>query len=502
MLMLLFAGCALSDSDQQGGAVHELPPPEDGKWDNYVSSNAREFELSGTAHVQLPGDFAEQDEVTQDEILNRAVTQRLSVVARSVERYIKDVVSETNLNDPGEDNRWFVYFKPNNAESNNARVLNDGRAAFDFEMELVGSYFLMSKVAPEGGTYRSFDVEVKDWSETTGETVTVRIQGSKSRDAFPRYDEMFADGVFDIAVHFGGDYNSGRHDLETAEWLVEHLIEQGWDNTEVESYEDLVIDSPPFTRHIILEGNELEMQVYVYHSDMVDAPNQEELSRVMRSSLAQRDVVVYSGHSGPGAGFVLDYHPRYEIRAREFESLELADKYQIYIFDGCQTYRTYVDDIMKNPLKSFDENINNLDIVTTVNNTPFGVGYQVLFEVLYWFTITDMEGNHYPLSWLDFLRGVNTENFRTVHYGVHGVDHNPKLNPHASQNIACRPCTKDSDCGAGGNFCLNYSGGPACGVACTTDTACPPGYRCARLYDDPDLFYIPKQCVRRDYICE
>ena len=26
------------------------------------------------------------------------------------------------------------------------------------------------------------------------------------------------------------------------------------------------------------------------------------------------------------------------------------------------------------------------------------------------------------------------------------------------------------------------------------------GYRCTRITEDPDLFYIPKQCVRRNYL--
>ena len=38
-------------------------------------------------------------------------------------------------------------------------------------------------------------------------------------------------------------------------------------------------------------------------------------------------------------------------------------------------------------------------------------------------------------------------------------------------------------------------------MACSTDTACPDGYRCARLTDDPDMFHLPKQCIPRDYAC-
>ncbi|MGB0647705.1 MAG: hypothetical protein ACPGQS_11045, partial [Bradymonadia bacterium] len=117
-------------------------------------------------------------------------------------------------------------------------------------------------------------------------------------------------------------------------------------------------------------------------------------------------------------------------------------------------------------------------------------------------TITNDEGAHFPISWKDVLRGVNTRSLRSVHYGVHGISSNPKLNPHGAQDVACTPCDYDAQCGAGGNFCLNYPGQKACGVACTTDSACGDGYRCARITEDPKLFYLPKQCVRRSYKCD
>jgi len=494
MLAALAAGCAGSGGEDD--SAHALPPLDEGKADNYVSTNAREFTLAGTAHAVLPDGFDIMSPAEQEAEMTRAVDRRLPEVARSIQRHIEQVVSGSNQG-RGEDlTKWFTYFRRDNPGSQDPRPATDGRVAFDFEMELVGSVYLMSQLAPGTGV-RTFEVEVYDWDQAVTENVTVEIRGSESRDAFPKYDELFADGVFDIAVHFGGDYNQERFDLDTASWLVDYLLEGGWENPSVGSFDELAIDSPPFTRTILVEGRQVEARVYVIHSDMVEADREELLSEAMKQSLAERDVVFYSGHAGSGAGFILDYQPRHEIPASEFTDLPLADKYQIYVLDGCMTYRTYVGDIMDNPRKTFDD----LDIVTTVNTTPFAVGYQVLHEFLYWFTLTDAEGNHFPLSWMTILRGINTRTYHDVHYGVHGIDNDPKLNPHASDGIFCRPCQADADCGAGGNFCLGYPAGSACGVACTTDTACPDGYRCARLYDDPDLFYLPKQCIQRDYVC-
>jgi hypothetical protein len=497
-LLLLAAGC---DTGQN------TAPEDDGLWevlddegraDNYISTNAREFTLSGVAHITLEEGFVDLEEEARQSQLDMLVDSRLQSVARSIRAHIETVLRDANDGATGEDVTWFTYFRRGTEESFPAEIVSDTQARFTFEMELVGSVYLMSLLAPESSSTRSFTVQVTEWTGSDPEDVVVQIAGSDSRDAFPRYDQLFADGVYDIAVHFGGDYNTERFDLDTARWLVEYLLEGGWANESVTTFEELGIDSPPFTRSLLLEGDEIEARVYIYHSDMVDPSEEERLSEVMRTSFAERDVVIYSGHAGEGAGFILDYQPRHEIRASDFANLEMRDTYQIFVLDGCRTYRTYVDDLMKNENKTFE----NVDIMTTVNTTPFSVGYQTIHEFIYWLTLTDSVGSHFPLSWKTILRGLNTRQFNSVHYGVHGIDENPRLNPHGSEGIACRPCTSDADCGAGGNLCLNVGGAGICGVACTTDTACDPGFRCARLTDLDELFYIPRQCIPRSYVCE
>lgn len=472
-----------------------VPNYDDSKADNYVSTNAREFLLTGAAHVELPEDFAGLTNEEKALRLDALVQTRLSGVASAVRRHVDGIINQASGAITGEDARYFTYYKRGSAENDAPEILSEARARFTFRVELVGSYYLMSKVSPDtrGRSRRFFQMEI-DGEEGP---VEVDIEGSESRDAFPRYDALFADGVYDIAIHFGGDYNEGRFDIETAKWTVETLLAGGWENEAVSAFEALKVDSPAFVRKIVVNGAPVEVRVRVFHSDMVEPTEEHLLSEAMKGSLATADVVLYSGHAGEGAGFILDYQPRHEIPARDFASLPLAEKYQIYVIDGCRTYRSYVDDLMENPNKTFD----NVDIVTTVNTTPFSVGYQTIHELLHWLTLTDAAGNHFPLSWNTILRGLNTEDFRAVHYGVHGIDSDPRLNPHASEGIACKPCSEDAECGGGGNFCLGYASGSACGVACTTDTACGAGFRCARITSDPDLFYLPKQCVKRDYTC-
>ncbi len=500
-LIALALAAACSQEPGQTGGTWRVAPDDGGRADDYYSTNAREFALTGQAHVTLPEGFAEMDEAARASALQRLVDGRVTTVSRAIKSHIDGVLRGVNEGRSEEDLQYFVFAKNGAADAReNVEVLDDGRARFAFEIELVGSYYLMSKVAPEtGADRRTFPVEVSDWGGANAETVEVEIRGSQSRDAFPRYAELFEDGVYDIAVHFGGDYNEGRHDLDTARWLVdEALLAGGWQNQGVQGFDQLTIDSPPFTRTLLVEGREIEARVYVYHSDMVDAANEARLADVMRTSFAERDVVVYSGHAGPGSGFVLDYQPRYEIRPSEFPSLPLAERYQIYVFDGCQTYRTYVDDLLRNERKTLE----NVDIVTTVNTTPFAVGYQLLWELVHWITLTDSAGNHLPLSWSAILRGLNTRRYPNVHYGVHGVDGDPELNPHGGHDMMCQPCQSDGDCGPGGNLCLTIGGQGVCGVACTTDRACGAGNRCARLADIEEYFYIPRQCIPRDLTCE
>ncbi|TNF37884.1 MAG: hypothetical protein EP329_01950 [Deltaproteobacteria bacterium] len=499
-LLAALAGC--SDSTTPGvDGPHPLNP-EAGKSDNYISTNAREFVLTGHALATAPSDLATLEGDARDAALTRAAEGRLPAVVRAIKQHIEGVVSGLNGDKRGDDAEWFVYVRRDASNLADVAIVDDNgtpKVQFGFELELVGNVTLMSKLSPEdGGGDRTFEVVVKDyWADTDGEHVTVTMAGSESRDAFPRYDAMFADGVLRVAIHFGGDYNSERFDLDTARWLVGVLLEQGFTNTAVTGFDDLKLDSPPFTRSLTVEGRPLEVQVKVVHSDMVPATEESLLSDSFKQSLLDADIIVYSGHAGENAGFILDYQPRLEIRPSEIATLPMSDGYQIFFLDGCQTYRTYVDDLLANPHRSSA----NTDIVTTINTTPFSVGYQVLWEVLFWMTLTDDDGDHFPLSWKTILRGINTEQFDSVHYGVHGVDDDPQLNPHHSEGVACTPCATDADCAAGGNLCLGYPGGGRCGVACTTDTACGEGYRCARITDDEDLFYIPKQCVRRDLSC-
>jgi hypothetical protein len=488
----LGSGCAV-----EAPADPSLPriPAAGGKADNYISTNAREWILSGEAHFPLGEAFAGMTETEKEAELARLAGSRLSQVSRAMQSHIQNVLRENNDGTTGEDAKYFIYVKRDAGEAEGAEALDETYGRFTFALELVGSNDLVELLAPDAEG--SFAVSVPGTGTDDAEPVTVEIRPTASVDAFPRYDALFEDGVYDVGVHFGGDYNTERYDIETAKWFAEYLIEEGWTNEGAASFDELTFDSPPFTKSLLIEGKPVEGRVYITHADMDGGGDQTPLRTRMEESLREYDVVIYSGHAGPGAGFILDYSPRYEIRASDFGELEMADKYQIFLLDGCETYRSYVDDLMKNPNKTFD----NVDIITTVNTTPFSAGYQTLHEMITWLTLTDGEGNHHPMSWGQILRGINTDEFRGVYYGVHGVDQDPQINPNGHEGVACTSCVTDDDCPGGGNYCLNIDDVGRCGVACTTDEACGLGFGCATVFEHEDDWYRAAQCIPNDSSC-
>lgn len=496
MMCGLLVGCGSGTTDTSSEGVIDLP--FDGKSDNYIATNASEYILSGTGTAQLPENFSEMTVDEQQSLLDETVSSRTSELTRTAQRKVEDLIREANaeLPQPEDENeealKYFIYVKQAYRGGSAADVdVASGIATFRFELELVGSLELIGIVDGGDGS-ESFEID------DNGEILEVAIESSPSTDAFPRYDALFADGVYDVAIHFGGDYNEERYDLETAKWTVEYLLESGWQHDSVTTFADLRHDSGPFTQNLIVENREIEAQVYVYHAQMDDDAGAEQslLLDLVKESVAKRDIIIYSGHAGANSGFLLDYHPRYEWDDADFDEVEMRDEYQIFVFDGCNSYRTYVDALLENPAKTYD----NTDAVTTVNTTPFSAGYEIVNRFVHWLTFADQDGGHIPVSWNTLLQGVNDDH-PDVHYGVHGIDSDPTLNPHGGSNLVCSSCNSNADCGGGGNYCVNYEDGAACTVACTTDAACGDGYSCSPIFDDPDLFYIPKQCIRDTLSC-
>ncbi len=495
ILLMGSLGCGADTADQGTSNAVNLPAGF-GKSDNYISTNAAEYTLTGQVSVALPADFDSLDDIAQKSATDQISDKVVDEISRKSRARIDEILKTPNVDITEAEAKYFIYVKPSYQNAGAAETaVEEGNLLITYRLQLVGSAELLKFIIDaEGAEHLKFSIE-HDGEELA---VDVLVSPVPSTDAFPKYNEIFEDGIYDITVIFGGDYNEERYDIETAKWTVQFLIESGWQNDSVTTFEDLKADSAPFVLPVTIEGREVEARVHIIHSQMDDDAGKPQslLRELVEGAVKRSDVVIYSGHAGAGAGMILDYQPRYELDDSEFDDIDMKEGYQIWVFDGCNSYRTYVDALLENPNRSYQ----NTNIVTTVNTTPFSAGYEIINRFVHWLVLTDDTGRHIPVTWNTLLGGVN-DDFPEVHYGVHGIDDNPKLNPNGA-DLLCGSCEVNEDCGGGGNVCVNYGDSPACSVACTTNAACGQGYECISLYDDPELFYMPRQCVRTSQSCQ
>ncbi len=79
----LTTGCAPADPADPASGPHAVPGPDDRKADNYISTNAREFTLSGDVHVTLPENFAELEGDARAAELQRLAEAKLPSISRA-----------------------------------------------------------------------------------------------------------------------------------------------------------------------------------------------------------------------------------------------------------------------------------------------------------------------------------------------------------------------------------------------------------------------------------
>ena len=572
----LVMSCSASEDNtstptvDDGRRVPTLPAAPGGKADSYVNSAARELAFSGSAHMATPSGLDAMTPEEADAALAQAADKRLSSVASAIVSYLREQARTMNSEIPDELPPEIAESIADKDESTKRRILenwqtqqevsaatrssnkhlesirqdNDGSYLFDFEVEGLLSNKLADKLFSET---RTFEVTVTQYTgEPASETITVEAKNTPSTDGYPHYDELFADGVLDVALHIGGDYNKeqvqiccpnaetgeqecrevtcqnsceplddecsqpapdgctveklgGRIDRWTAKQMVEILKEQGFAH-EAESYLDLEIDSPPFTKTYDFAGMPVEVRFKIVYPEIVPCGEEQKLVDAMKDSLATREVVIYAGHAGPGAGYVLDYQPRTELDDSVWKTLTMPETYQILFMYGCQTYSTYADAMYANPAK----NDANLNVVSTVNTMWTNMGLPGTTTVLFSMLMQETESTrHIPVSWLSLLGWLNLQEQNAhTHYGIHGVDSCSKMSPWVTPEDLCAPCEVDTDCPGGGNYCLQFpDGGKGCGAVCTDDSGCGSTHSCVAI---PGLesSVIPKMCVPNDMSCQ
>ncbi|MFO0679700.1 MAG: hypothetical protein U0169_24455 [Polyangiaceae bacterium] len=470
---------------------------------NYRATTGQEYALEADIRFVLTGEeqtAAQESFDKRDAVVKAAAQSRMDAITSAVNSELtKRWPEDLRTKRQGSVALMVRQTPPNFGSLHEAD--DGGTFAFTYSLEFGAQFDFDAKLATkESGGKRFLSLDVPALtntgnSETDGHVDLEVKKVERSRNAYPKYDDLFADGL-DIYFQMGGDYNDSRGDLRHAKYLYEELVATGF-TSPVAKYDDLKLDSGALKKTIKVRGKDTEVRVRIVHAEMTTADTREKLIDAYKDAAKTADIVYYSGHAGTSLGYsgvAVAYKPsRVALPASEFKNLDVPDRYQVFVFDGCETYTGYADKFYENPKK----NPENADVVTVVNfsatqekpNQAYGFLRSVLAE---------KGGGWVPRSWDSILEKVNeAADTSWVHvYGVHGIDDNPKLSPLADTSKFGAVCAKDADCGSVDSYCLTVAegeGGKRCGLACADTKGCPGEARCSFLQGYPSS--DDRQCI-------
>ncbi|MDX9720631.1 MAG: hypothetical protein RBU37_07780 [Myxococcota bacterium] len=520
LLALLLSSCGAEEGAESFDDQPLVAVP-DGKADDYRSTTGKEYSLMAVDVVRLSVADAALTGAERDARVEELIGMRNKAIAFFVYAYLAGKSSHDSNAEYG-DFKTTIRQRTFDNLVVGEREDEPGAYEYLFAAEAAGPNDLLSQLPMENGsfvlklprlsnselesgsysrTYSSFDAA--KYSEDQLENLVIDISPMPAEpDAFPEYARLFEDGLLDVAIHVGGDYNAERWDIVTAKEIFGRLSKDLRLTAPVKTFEELESDSGPFTGTINANGTKVAIEVYLYHPDMQkeSGVGYNGLIDLYRQSTATRDIVIYDGHAGYDAsysGIVVHYNPRHAISANDLAELEMPNKYQLFFFNGCKTYTTYADALYANPAK----NTANLDIITTVNFAWMSEMSRISSEFLRGLLALEA-GKHLPNSYDQVLARLNSGASTNVIYGVHGLSDNPHRSPYAELDNLCTPCRSNSQCSGAGNMCITPVGGaPVCGFACTADDACPEGYACVSVSNTLSNVIIGAQCLPRGGVC-
>ncbi|MCA9667279.1 MAG: hypothetical protein KC503_16885 [Myxococcales bacterium] len=450
-----------------------------GKLDDFRSTIGYEYELTATASVTLAGDDAALEGEARAARAAELAQSEVDRITRAVNSALDAIWSKDDKLQRGA----ALTLRKGTFSAADMTVTADDANTFTFTYkgQLAGRTDLLSKLPLETRDGRRV-LDVDLGGDRTLELTFKQVD--ETPDAYPRYRELFEGGL-DVTVHVGGDYNEERYDLSKAREIFDKLAgELGFSKPEgVASFEDLALDSGPFTKTLRVDGEEVAVRVKLIHPDMAEDDALDTLVDAYKEQVKTADVVYYTGHAGLDAsysGVVVHYNPRVALKAADFRNLELPDKYQLFAFVGCETYAHYADQIYHHPRKTTA----NLDVITAVNYTRLSRSGQHFISFLEGLTAADGAGQWAPRSYGQLLSPMNIESRTWVEiFGVHGLEDNPRLSPLARVETLGQSCSRASDCPGVDSRCVRLSGSDSsvCGVACADQSACPEGYSCRRI---------------------
>ena len=530
-------GCEPAD-ETPGGTLQEpsvtgddavLVPP--GKKDDFLSLSAQEYYVEGHSRIVLDGADATLDAPGRLQAAKRLIPFKQIAIGWFLNQYVGPKDHEASNKDYG----GLESLTKNGSYEDMAITETDtGTFEFTFRQEIGGTLDLLSKIPAQSigeGRYQ-FDLEIgkpsntqmqqletnNEWyrSGSWGSWDPSKVEASKketlpltiwaetrSEDAWIDSNQLFADGVVTMGLHFGWDYHSEYHLKHSAD-VYAWLVGQGFESP-VATYDDYRRDSGPLTKTIRANGKDVRVEISLFwgkpgtDTDPDTYAGGVQLEKDMRESLATREVAMFSGHSGPFYGFALANWRKTDegdLDDSEIASLAMPATYQVVLAEGCETY-ALGEAFMQNPAKAGNSNI---DVITSTNFSNASTANTVK-DFIRAIIDTDASGNHKPWTYKELLRELdnNSSWFNTM-YGAHGIDDNPHLHPYAVVENLCDPCAAASDCGGEGNLCTKLNDSErVCTARCTTSDGCPNGYTCMDVASGG--WITTRQCVPAALTC-
>lgn len=502
LALALAVGCASDGPEPAGDDLHVISPD---KADDYYSNAAAEFEVSGVLAVEMTAAEFEDPVVREELALRRVTAFGLYLTAYVTAKF--EGIDHDGDGEISEDERFFHNMGygdfsalVRNQTADDMVVSGDEENGYEttFTIDVAGPRDLTSLIPraedapvsvnelvfdvqmPEGASIDPSDVPRREFrrfdpEDYDGELETIRCTMRPHptvSNTYPRYNAFITDGLYDITLFYGHDYNESRSDLREAEEAFETLESLGFE-APAPSFDELTADSGPFVRTASANGRVFQLEVRIFHSEMFTTARQAQHDLAL-NEIVTRDVFFYNGHAGPYFGFYLDEAYAATVNYQEFADAPFQpDRQQLVVAQGCQTYSQYADMLYANREKSEL----NLDVITTVNYS-YGRGTMELLRNL---IQLDAEGNHQPVDFYQVIGDLNGEwlnSYRDVFYGVTGISENPQIHPYANLDAMGQQCSDVTDCGdRSGNVCLaaEEAAQPTCGALTLNPDSCPEG---------------------------
>ena len=534
----LFAATALSLSTGLLGGCADLGEdgdPEDsvfvdeGKVDDFLSVSAQEYVLQGTTSVTIDASLASRPAAERLAAAKTLISQKHIALAWFITQYLVDKEHDApNASFGG----LGGMAKAGGYEDLDIRERAD-KITFDFRFKQIaaGGKNLMSKlpVRIQGGK-QVFDLEVgkptnaelgqleinnewyrrapwSGWNPATvsadkKEKITFEISRERaSTDGFFDLERLTADGKLDIDIYFGWDYHAEYH-LVHSRALFTWLKNQGF-RAPVATWDALTHTTAPFTRTVKADNRDVKVEVRMFFGKPGTATDPDTdaggvlLENLALDSLATKDVVAYSGHSGPFYGFALANWKKTSEGDLDDDDIRVAqmprDRYQVVLAEGCDTYQMGA---------AFKENPNkqgkNVDVITTTSfsNASSPAAVQDFLSAL---LARDSSNRLRPQPVSGLLTNLDSGSWGfTTMYGMHGIDDNPKVVPFAKVSNFGKACTANADCGGPGNLCVSAGAGRGrtCTAACTADAGCGTGYACKAVASQSSSTIYGRACAK------